>query len=473
MTALSQRANTLAKNTAIFALGNFGSKLLQILLVPYYTRVLTSAQFGTADILHSAVSLLFPIISLLVYEAVFRFAMDKNQDKTAVFSIGMVVTLTGSAVIVIIGLIIGFLSNISYLWSVILSSVFHALRSLYSQYTKAINKTFLFAIDNILFTLEVLILNIFFISVFKLGITGYMLGYTLANAFSCLFLHLFLKENAKFKISSLNLKLFKTLIFYSAPLILNSVCWWLGNFTSRFVITFYLGVTANGIFTASNKIPSLLSVVVSVFFSAWQITANNEFESEDSKDFYTKIYNHIFATVITVASVLIILCRPITKIFLGRDFWDSWKYMPTLLIAMSFFAFSQFLGSIYCANKKTSMAFLTNLICVIVCVILNLSLIKPFGIMGCAVATAVSYFFLWISRILTTRKILKIKYNFTLSVVAVMILIVEAVLISFNIRYCYTISAIGTVILLFLFRKIWGQLLMFIFSSLKGKRYAK
>ena len=112
MTILSQRVNTLAKNTAIFALGNFGSKLLQIILVPYYTRVLTDAQFGTADILHSIVSLLFPIISLLIYEAVFRFAMDKSQNKTAIFSMGMAVTLTGSAILLLSGLIIDFFIKI-------------------------------------------------------------------------------------------------------------------------------------------------------------------------------------------------------------------------------------------------------------------------------------------------------------------------------------------------------------------------
>lgn len=473
MTALSQRVNTLAKNTAIFALGNFGSKLLQIILVPYYTRVLTSAQFGTADILHSAVSLIFPIISLLVYEAVFRFAMDKSQNKTAVFSMGIAVTIIGSAVIVLIGFTISFFVNIQYLWSVVLSSVFHALRSLYSQYTKAIEKSFLFAVDNIIFTLWVLILNILFISVLRLGVAGYMLGYTLANALSCIFLHLFLKENAKFKISSLNFRLFKLLILYSAPLILNAVCWWIANFTSRFAITLYLGVTQNGIYTAANKIPSLLSVVVSIFFSAWQITANNEFESADSQDFYTKIYNLIFSVVITVSSVLIILCKAITKIFLGPDFQNSWKVMPVLLIAMTFFAFGQFLGSIYCANKKTSMAFLTNLICVGVCLILNLTLIKPFGIMGGAVATAVSYLCLWVSRIFTTKKIIKINFNIFTSVFAVAILIFQAVIILLDLKFCYTLSLIATAILLFLFRKSFKEFLIFITNFFRGKKYGK
>lgn len=37
----------LVYNTAIFAVGNFGSKILIFLIVPLYTYVLTTAEYGT------------------------------------------------------------------------------------------------------------------------------------------------------------------------------------------------------------------------------------------------------------------------------------------------------------------------------------------------------------------------------------------------------------------------------------------
>ena len=39
----------LVYNTAIFAVGNFGSKILTFLIVPLYTYVLTTAEYGTAN----------------------------------------------------------------------------------------------------------------------------------------------------------------------------------------------------------------------------------------------------------------------------------------------------------------------------------------------------------------------------------------------------------------------------------------
>lgn len=468
---MSSRTNLLAKNTAIFGLGNFGSKFLQIILIPYYTRVLTEAEFGTTDILHSVISLLFPIISLSVYEAVFRYAMECDLDKTAVFSSGFGITLIGSLIFVLIGFSISFFFEINYLPIIIISTILHAFRSLYSQYARATNRTTLYSLDDLLFTAFVLIFNILFISVFRLGVMGYMIGHTLANAVSCIILQIALKIK---KLNFLKTRGYiKLLLKFSSPLIFNTICWWTAAFASRFFIVFYIGTAANGIFSAANKIPSLLTTLVSVFFGAWQISANAEFKNADAKDFYTQIYNLLFSIITTVSSVLILLCKPITNIFLGENFKDAAEIMPTLLIAMSFFAFSQFLGSIYTANKKTGMALFTNIICVAVCLLLNFILIKPFGILGCAISSLVSYFVLWVVRIFNTKKILPMKYNFTKTTLSISILLLQDILISFNIKFGTFISFIGLLCILYIFKNQFIKFINFVRSYLWKTSFRK
>lgn len=464
---MADRKVNLVKNTALFALGNLGSKLLQIFLVPYYTRVMTEAEFGTADVLQAVVALLLPLLSLTVYEAVFRYAMESDCDKNSVLSAGVAITVIGTVVLCFAGAVMTLVYPIEFMWLVILNSVANAFRSLYSQYTRAVGKTALFTLDNVLITAYVLIFNILFISVFNLGITGYMLGYTLANVISSLFLILRLKNLSRVKLSLIKSTTVKQMLRFSIPLIPNSICWWLSSFASRLMITFYIGEGANGLFAAAYKIPSLLSVIVTIFFQAWQISANEEFKKKDVADFYTEIYNQIFALIVTVSSVLIILCRPITSLFLGHDYQSAWAYMPTLLIAMTFFAFAQFLGSIYSANKKTGMAFVTNLIGVIVNVSLNFILIKYFSVLGCAIATAVSYFVLWVSRAIDTKKIVAIKHKPATTVIAVLILCLQCVLVSSEAPYAYLISIIGLIILLAIFFKTFKELVMFALSILK------
>ena len=78
---MANREEKLAKNTLVFALGSLGSKMIQIILVPFYTRVLSSVQYGTADVLQAMVSFLIPFAGLAIYESVFRYAMDEECDK--------------------------------------------------------------------------------------------------------------------------------------------------------------------------------------------------------------------------------------------------------------------------------------------------------------------------------------------------------------------------------------------------------
>ena len=80
---------TLISNTALISLGTIGSKLLVFFMVRFYTGYLTTAEFGTADIITQTCNLLLPIISLGISNGVFRFAIDSNHDKKSVFSSGL------------------------------------------------------------------------------------------------------------------------------------------------------------------------------------------------------------------------------------------------------------------------------------------------------------------------------------------------------------------------------------------------
>ena len=66
----------LAKNIGLLTLSNFATKLLSFFLVPLYTSILTTADYGTYDLFNTTVGVLLPILTLNVQEGVIRFAMD-------------------------------------------------------------------------------------------------------------------------------------------------------------------------------------------------------------------------------------------------------------------------------------------------------------------------------------------------------------------------------------------------------------
>ena len=89
----------LLSNTAILGAGTFASKVLVLLLMPVYTRLLSTAEFGTADLITQTANLLLPLAAVGICDGIFRFTLDSGADKGKILSTGMVVLLCGSAAI--------------------------------------------------------------------------------------------------------------------------------------------------------------------------------------------------------------------------------------------------------------------------------------------------------------------------------------------------------------------------------------
>lgn len=469
---MDSRNTKLIKNVILFAIGNIGSKLLQIILVPIYTRVMSSAEYGTVDVMQAVVSLLIPIFSFSIFEAVFRYAMEKNYDKNAVYSVGVLMSCIGGLILVICGIIACNFIEPIFVLLVVANTFFGFIRSMFSQYSKAVEKTVLYTIDSILITVCVLILNILFIIIFKWGINGYMLGYILANFISCIFLYIFLGKYRKLSFKKVNKPLIKEMMLFSLPLIPNGVCWWISSFIDRMIVTGFIGEAANGIYAAGHKIPSLLTVVVTIFFQAWQMSANQEFKKNDIGKFYTEIHDQIFSTIMLISSCLILFCKPITSVFLGKEYFSAWQVMPFLLVSTSFFSFAQFLGSIYTANKKTGMALVTNLLGVAICLTANLIFVGVFkiGIVGSAIASVCTYLALWCSRIATTNKIVHIEYKQNKMIIATIILLLQAAIVTFSSKnfISYPVSILSFIILTIIFSKDIINLVKFGYGFVAG-----
>ena len=70
----------LMKNTIIIALGKFSTQVISYLLLPLYTSILTTSEYGIYDFLVTACIFIVPFITLLMEESMFRFLIDENND---------------------------------------------------------------------------------------------------------------------------------------------------------------------------------------------------------------------------------------------------------------------------------------------------------------------------------------------------------------------------------------------------------
>src|SRR5699024_7212680 len=184
-------------------------------MVPFYTYILSTKQFGDVDLITATVNMLAPIISLSIFDAVLRFVMDKSEDKNSVLSNAIWVTLVGSIIFSIILIPIFHLIKFKYTNYLILILITQVFQSIFSEYARAVDRVKLFAANGILGTFVTAISNIVLMFIWKLGIDGYLVSIFVSSVVCIIFLIIKLKVWNIFDFHLISKKQMKRMLVYS------------------------------------------------------------------------------------------------------------------------------------------------------------------------------------------------------------------------------------------------------------------
>ena len=407
-----KRYHRLINNTAIIALGQIGSKVLVYLLVRLYTSVMSTAEYSVASNITETSTLLIPLISLGIAEAVFRFAMDKKYSEKDVFTSGFVVFFAGC---LLFAAAIPILIAIPYFdgseWLVVVYVIASILHSLCSQFIRAKGWFKLYAVQGLINTALTITFNIIFLIPLKMSFTGYVLSVAVADTLTMLFIVLVAKLWRYIDFRAVGGKTVRDMLRYSIPMIPTTIFWWVTNVSDRFMVTGFVGDDVNGLYTAAYKIPTLLMVLSGIFVNAWRNSAVDEKDSSDYKVFFGNVFDLFSDIIFLIAAILITFTPVITNLMFAKAYHEAWVYIPILTCAMVFFNFVSFTGSVYVVSKKTVWSFITSLAGAVLNVVMNLMLIPWLGAYGAAIATAASFVLVFILRIITTRKMVEYPVN--------------------------------------------------------------
>ena len=190
----------LLSNTFIFAVGTFSSKILVILMLRFYTGILTQDEMGVADLIVKTTSILYPVVSLSIGQAVIRYGLERRQSKPEVFTIGLLTLLCGFLISLPFHPALSLIhyktsfgtsgSLLDYQWLIYLYVLTSCTQNVCSQFIRALGFVRLYAVDGIFRTLMTILLNILYLKVFEWNIFGYVFSIICADALStvCLFL---------------------------------------------------------------------------------------------------------------------------------------------------------------------------------------------------------------------------------------------------------------------------------------------
>ncbi len=449
----------LLSNTIIFGIGTFGSKILVFLLMPLYTSVLKKSDFGIVDLIIQTSNLLIPIVSLGIANAVIRFGLDRSIKKSDVFSIGLVTILLGFGIFLVLIPVLHRITYISDYTALIYIFVFMScLRTLCSQFVRAKEYVRLYALDGVLSTITIIIFNVLFLVVLKLGITGYVLAIVISDLLSTIFL--FFSANLKryVKLKNINRDLAKAMLKYSIPLIPATIFWWITNVSNRFIVAYSLGSEANGLFAASYKIPTIVVLISNIFMDAWQMSAVSDDDKASRARFFSKVFNVYQSVLFLCASGIVLFSKLITKILVSNAYYPSWQYIPFLVMATTFSCLVTFLGSVYMVEKKSILTLSTTVVGAVVNVILTFLLIQKYKVNGAAFATFISYLIVFLLRANNTKSFINIKWHVSKLLLNSIIVLCQSFIMIYEIKYWLAYQIIFVIAMLILnFGLIWNN----------------
>lgn len=400
---------TLAINTVVFAIGSFGSKILSFFLNYLYTGHMDASVYNTKEMLEICANFLIPVVTFSITDAIIRYGLDRNYDKRAVFSNAVAVELCGAAIFLLLSPLLLLYPDVrDHILLLIGYVCISAFRQLSTQFARARGLVRLYAADGIFCTLMLFLFNLVFIAWLDLGVTGFMLSVMLSDLLSGSLVWLIAGHKKYFSFRFIDRELLRVMLRFSLPLIPTALLWIITGFSDRIFIRHMISESDAGVYGAAAKVPNLISMVSTIFFQAWNMSAIAENDSKGRAAFYSQVYDAYQSLLFLAAGCIIALVKPLSALITSTDkdaaYETAYLYTPMLIVAVLLMCFNQFLSSIYTVSKHTANSFYTSLVAAGLNIILNFILIARFAVHGAIAATFISYFVCYLIRIFDSRR---------------------------------------------------------------------
>lgn len=429
---MQDKINYFSKNLILFAISGLGSKIITFLLVPVYTNYLSTEEYGLIDLVGTITNITLPVFTVGLESSVSRFLIDGKFDQKEVLSISSYIwkrSLVFNAFFVLIGMIVYSNSGYPFFWVFyLLCYVFQGIKDILNAIYRGVEDTSVLMEASILNSATFCIFNILFIVCMRTGISGYFISYALSSAITVFFGYIRSKIRSISFNHTISGRLKKEIEKFGIPMIFNQLGWWMNNSLDKYIVIFFLGMSQNGIYSMAYRIPSILSILSSIFANAWGMSAIKEYSNNDRESFYSKMYSEYNSICIILCSILLILNYPFAKILFAKNFFEAWHISGILLVAFVFNSMSGFLGAFFSASMDTVSYAVSTIAGGVINIISSIILVHYSGIYGVAIGTLISFISIWMIRLyIATKKYVKLDINYWKQIIMYMVLMAECI----------------------------------------------
>lgn len=440
------RGKELAKNTTIIFVGRFFTQFLSFLLLPLYTRLLNTEEYGTVDLIITYISLIVPCVTLELSSALYRFLLDCRDDKDEKSGIVSFVLFVVTVITVIFCVLFSFIAcyfGFKYTFYCVLLIVASTYSNVALQLIRGFGNYVAYSITSVIIGGLTVALNVVFLVWMNTGATGMLISISIANIVGVGFAFINCRIWEYIDISSIHKKIALPLLKYSIPLIPNSVIWWIINVSDRTLITVFLGAAANGIYAISTKFPSLIMTIYSVFNLSWQETVSLHINDIDGELFINNTFNKLIEFFASFTIGMISVMWFVFPTMINSQYINALKYVPILAIGSFFNVFVGMIGALYVGIKRTSAIATTSIAAGIINFLINICFIKQWGIYAATISTMIAFLVMTIYRVISVKKYFDLHLNRKKMILITLMFLIEIIIFYIGNQ---TLNIVGTAV---------------------------
>ena len=386
----------LATTGAAYTAASVASKLIAVALLPLYTRYLTPADYGAAEVFFAGVVAASIVIRFGLIEAVLRFYYKAGEDPDRVVATCFAALFWAGTVGALVAL--PFAEPISDamldepapelariaiggLWVL---TLFEYLLTIFRLQERA-RAYFVTTMLNVLATVA---LTVILVVGAEDGARGLLIGsYATGGVFvlGLIWVHrglLTLRPDPQ---------LLRRLTRFGLPTMPAELSLYSLNFIDRIIIIRFAGLAEAGLYALAVKFAQVVNVIVRGFQLAWPPLAYSIREDDDARRFYALTVTWFTAGCAFVVTGMWLLSRWIVRALAAPEFFDSYEAIGLITTGVTLYAVSQVLVVILGRTGRTEFNIPATAAAVAVNVALNLLLVPSMGIVGAGLALVASY----------------------------------------------------------------------------------
>lgn len=419
------------KDSFLYGFSNILSRGISLLLLPFYTRVLSPVDYGALDILTITGNFVNLLITMEIIQGFARMLseVETEADRTAYAStalwylVGMYAIFTVAALLLVDRLTLLLMGSLEWngivrliILSIATNGVFYILQSQlrWSLQTRS------YTVVSVVVMLITTCSSAFLVLVLKYGVAGIVCGQILGVIVGGWLSYSYSRNHYRMLFDWIKCK---EMLVFSIPLVPSSISVFIALYLDRIAIKRLMTLGDVGLYGVGYRFASVVSILMIGINMSLTPLIYNRYKLESTPGEIARIFRYFLMLALPTVVMIAVFAREALIIITTANYYAAWRVIPVIAGGILFSCMYVFMPGMD-ITKKTKRISAINITAGLINISLNFLLIPYLGIMGAALATLCSSLLMFTLYVYFSQKLYFVPHNWGRIIPAILVSVV-------------------------------------------------